>query len=308
MSNSELKSLLNSALGYGRNLKNSEVSHQCPFCNHHKKKLQINLVTQLWQCWVCGEKGRKIVSLFRKLKLSSSYFQKLSNILGERFEGNGFSKEKSNDVKLPINFTTFLEGNKRDPDFRHALKYLQKTRGLTLNDILKYNIGYCSSGPYGGMIIIPSYDINGNLNFFTGRTYYPDVTFKHKNPSVSKDIIGFELYINWKLPITIVEGAFDAIAIKRNAIPLFGKIISQKLKLKIFSEGVKEINIALDNDAKKDALKISEYFINNGITVNFIDLKNSDPSEIGFSKMTSIIDNSSPLDFRKIMEYKLYDS
>ena len=307
MSNSELKSLLNSVLGYGRNLKNSEVSHQCPFCNHHKKKLQINLMSQLWQCWVCGEKGRKIVSLFRKLKLSSSYFDKLSSILGERFEGTNNNVEKSTDVKLPIEFTTFLEGNKRDPEFRHALKYLTKTRGLTLNDIVKYNIGYCEKGPYRGMVIIPSYDKDGNLNFFTGRAYYPSATFKHKNPSVSKDIIGFELYINWNLPITIAEGAFDAIAIKRNAIPLFGKIISEKLKLRIFSEGVKEINIALDNDAKKDALRISEYFINNGITVNFIEMNNSDPSEIGFTNMMDIIDKSEPLDFRKIMEYKLYD-
>ena len=244
MSNSELKSLLNSVLGYGRNLKNNEVSHQCPFCNHHKKKLQINLMSQLWQCWVCGEKGRKIVSLFRKLKLSSTYFDKLSNILGERFESN-VTTEKSTDVKLPSEFTTFLDGNKRDPEFRHALKYLTKTRGLTLNDIVKYNIGYCDSGPYRGMVIIPSYDANGQLNFFTGRAYYPSATFKHKNPQVSKDIVGFELYINWNLPITIVEGAFDAIAIKRNAIPLFGKIISNKLKLKIFSEGVKQIKMQL---------------------------------------------------------------
>ena len=72
------------------------------------------------------------------------------------------------------------------------------------------------SGKYGGMIIIPSYDEDGVLNFFTGRSYY-DVNFKHLNPTVSKDIVGFGLFVNWDLPITIVEGAFDAIAISASS-------------------------------------------------------------------------------------------
>jgi hypothetical protein len=45
--------------------------------------------------------------------------------------------------------------------------------------------------------------------------------------SSDKNIIGFENMINWNVPIVLCEGAFDAIAIKRNAIPLFGKNISK---------------------------------------------------------------------------------
>ena len=42
---------------------------------------------------------------------------------------------------------------------------------------------------------------------------------KYKNPDVSRDIIPFELFINWDLPIILCEGLFDAIAIKsRNLI------------------------------------------------------------------------------------------
>jgi hypothetical protein len=44
---------------------------------------------------------------------------------------------------------------------------------------------------------------------------------------VSRDIIGFELFINWNVPIILCEGVFDAIAIKRNAIPLLGKTIQK---------------------------------------------------------------------------------
>ena len=88
------------------------------------------------------------------------------------------------------------------------------------------------------MVIIPSYDSEGKLNFFVGRSYYKDATIRHKNPKVSKNIIGFESTINWKMPIVIVEGAFDAIAVKRNAIPLFGKKIMAVLKEKILLEKV----------------------------------------------------------------------
>ena len=160
-----------------------------------------------------------------------------------------------------------------------------KNRGITRHDIVRYGIGYCESGPYEKMIIIPSYDKDGKLNFFTGRSYYKDASFKHKNPKVSKDIIGFDLFINWNEPITIVEGAFDAIAVKRNAIPLFGKIILKKLKKQIIKKNVKDIYIALDSDARDKALDICQYFIDNGIRVYLIELGDKDPSELGYKNI-----------------------
>ena len=38
------------------------------------------------------------------------------------------------------------------------------------------------------------------------------------------------MYINWEEPIILVEGVFDAMAVKRNVIPLFGKLVLDKLK------------------------------------------------------------------------------
>ena len=77
------------------------------------------------------------------------------------------------------------------------MKYI-KNRGITNKDIIKYNIGYCEDGEYRNRIIIPSYDSNGNLNYFVGRDFY-DSKLKYKNPKVSKDIIGFDLFINWRV-------------------------------------------------------------------------------------------------------------
>jgi len=101
------------------------------------------------------------------------------------------------------------------------------------------------------MIIIPSYDANGTLNYFTARSFEKEPFRKYKNPSVSRDIVPFEMFINWSSPLVLCEGPFDAIAIKRNAIPLLGKNIQSSLMKKIVSSKVEKIYIALDSDAIK---------------------------------------------------------
>ena len=53
------------------------------------------------------------------------------------------------------------------------------------------------------MVIIPSYDENGRLNFFVGRSFYPDSIMKHKNPVASKNIIPLELFVSWDFPIIL---------------------------------------------------------------------------------------------------------
>ena len=93
---------------------------------------------------------------------------------------------------------------------------------------------------YKHKVIVPSYDEYGMLNYFVGRSFY-DSSFKHKNPNVSKDVVGFEMFINWDLPIVICEGVFDAMAIRMNSIPLFGKSPQSELQKKIISKGVRKV-------------------------------------------------------------------
>mgnify|MGYP001198597757 CR=1 FL=1 len=58
--------ILDDVLGPGTSMKGDEQAHYCPFCHHHKKKLQINIQTQKWHCWVCDSKGKRIQSLLKK--------------------------------------------------------------------------------------------------------------------------------------------------------------------------------------------------------------------------------------------------
>ena len=63
--------ILDDILGVGTSMKNDEQAHYCPFCHHHKKKLQINLKTQKWHCWVCDAKGKRIQRLLKRLNVDS---------------------------------------------------------------------------------------------------------------------------------------------------------------------------------------------------------------------------------------------
>ena len=205
-------------------------------------------------------------------------------------------------VQLPTEFKSLWNGGDSIVK-RHALSYLYK-RGIDDSDILKYNIGYCDEGLYSNRIIIPSYDSDGTLNFFVGRDFYSS-KMKYRNSHTTKDIIGFDLFINWDEPIILCEGVFDAMTFKRNSIPLFGKTVMSKLQKKIIESRIKKIYLALDSDALSDTIKISENFINNGIEVRMMEFKEKDPNEVGFKNLLYLINRTQQTKFSDLMRLKL---
>jgi DNA primase len=155
------------------------------------------------------------------------------------------------------------------------------------------------------MIILPSYDCKGILNYFTARSFEKDPFIKYKNPVVSRNIIPFEIFINWNVPIVLCEGMFDAISIKRNAIPLLGKNIQSELMKKIVDSSVKKVYIALDKDAIKSSLKHCEMLMDEGKEIYLVDLKEKDPSEMGTERFINILQQTVPLTYGDLMEKKL---
>ena len=281
--------ILDTTLGVGSSLKGNEQQHHCPFCHHHKKKLQVNLDTQQWHCWVCNSKGRSISSLLRKLNVDKRDLDRLHKIYGDE-PAYSPTEEYVIKLQLPKEFKQlhFKPSGLFNPIYNKAVHYLTQ-RGIKDSEIVKYNIGYCEDGLYSGRIIIPSYDENGELNYFIARSFYEDGKMKYKNPPVNRDVIVFENQINWNEPITLVEGAFDAFSVKRNVIPLLGKFLLSKLKNKIFEKGVKEITIMLDSDAIEDSTKHSEWFMKNGIKVKNIIPTGKDAGELGYERVNQLI-------------------
>jgi len=143
------------------------------------------------------------------------------------------------------------------------------------------------------------------LNYFIARAYKDEMQ-KYKNPPTdAKSAIGWELYINWSAPIILVEGVFDALTIKRNVIPLFGKIIHEKLLAKLVRSSVNRIYIALDPDAIKNAFKHAELLMSYGKEVYLVELDGKDANEIGFERFLKTIETTEPLNFQSLLTKKL---
>ena len=301
--------LIETVLGRGRSTARNNAAFNCPFCHHSKPKLEIQLHTNEkkenpWHCWVCGEKGKTLLSLFKKAKAPTHKIQDLNLLI----QPGKKQQTATSQISLPKEFIPLSNTQPLDSitaiEAKHALKFLKK-RGITQSDIIKYNIGFCPSGSFDHRIVIPSYDNAGDLNYFVSRTYLPDDPQKYKNPPVNKNIIGFEYYVNWNAPIILVEGIFDALTIKRNVIPLFGKDIPEQLMMKIVSSQVQKVYIALDNDALKEAIKHCEKLISYGKEVYLVELGGKDANEIGFEKFLENIENTAPLTFSTLINKKL---
>ena len=292
-------------LGKSHKRARDNYAFHCPFCNHRKPKLEINMVTNdegknYWECWVCKTRGQTIYSLIKQLKLPKGEAQEILKYVKK---GKKYEYKNEEIVELPKEYQPLYSASRTFIIANKVRKYLYE-RGLTDNDFIKYDVGYTTSGDYGGRIIIPSYSESNRLNYFVGRTY-EGAYFKYKNPEASKDIIFFENLINWDQPIILCEGVFDAMAIRRNAIPILGKSISNSLYKKIITSNVQDIYIALDTDARDKALEIGEKFLNQGKRVFLINLPDKDPSEMGFKAFTEHIQSAVELDLSGIMLHKL---
>ena len=309
MINQLLVTLVNSVLGTGKKTARGNLAYTCPYCNHHKPKLEINFTENKeginpWHCWVCDKKGKSIMPLLFKSKASPVKIAEAKALVKDTYTDAKYTIKSADTIKLPDEFICLDQLNNNSIIRKHAISYLKK-RGITSTDFIKYNIGYCEEGLYKNMIIIPTYDKDGILNYFVARSFEKDSFIKYKNPQVSRDIIPNEYMINWDLPIILCEGLFDAIAIKRNAIPLLGKNIQRNLMKKIVTSQVKKIYIALDKDAIKQALRFCELLLAEGKEVYLVDMQDKDPSEMGFNNFTKLIQTTIPLTYYSLLEYKL---
>jgi len=308
MTNQLLVSLVNSVLGSGKPTARDNYAYHCPSCHHAKPKLEIQLTENRegknkWQCWACQKSGQSVYALFKLAKAPNDKIQEAKKLIANS-KSFKYTKVDESAIVLPKEYIALYNADTSKITYRHAAAYL-KRRGITKEDILKYQIGYCEEGPYRNMLISPTFDAEGYLNYFTARNFDASSSLKYKNPSVSRDIIPNEYFINWNLPIVLCEGIFDAIAIKRNAIPLLGKNIQSTLMKKIITSIVDKIYIALDSDAFKQSLRFCEKLMNEGKEIYLVDVGDKDASEHGFHDFTKIIQQTKPLTYSKLLEYKL---
>lgn len=279
MSEAKKLDILRDVLGaYSRS--GNEYLFKCPFpgCNHHKKKLSVNIDKNKYKCWICERAG----SIHRLVKRYGSFLQQqtwkeLTGIIEvSEFEKIIFDQVTPQEaapeqtLELPQEFQSLCNRNV-SVGASSAINYL-KGRGISKQDILRWKIGYCATGQYEGRIVVPSFNMDGKVNYFIARSYNKQWR-KYMNPPESKDIIFNELYVDWDSDIVLTEGVFDAIKIE-NAIPILGSSLREGTKL--FQNIIKydpAVYMALDADAETKQGKMIEALLKYGVEIYKIPIK-----------------------------------
>lgn len=259
-----------------------EFNCPTPKCRHDvdKYNLTYNSESHIFNCWKCGYK-----SFIYNVACdygSSSDLNKIKSILPKDLVDTLRNKSQSKPkvdhhlitCKLPEGYLP-LGKNRNTPLYKLAWDYLVNERKVNPSFIDKYEIGYTETGPRRFRIIIPSKNALGRINYYEARSYVkgPKVIPYIKPPGdeVHKnDIIFNEYFINWDLPIFLVEGVFDMLRVP-NAIPVLGKEISELLISELLKHNSTVI-ICFDPDAIEKTVETFTKLSSLGLNVFFVDL------------------------------------
>jgi len=267
MSELLLVNILESFLGEHRkhNEDTGQISFDCPACSEDKGmpegdgkgNLEVNYQRGMFRCWSCHDVNHMHGPVIRLLKRYATPKNLRDYLLIKPDADEILQKDKKEIVvELPDGYKKLSKCTEKDYKSDLAKKYLYE-RGITDEIIKEFDIGYTITGKYHHRIIIPSYDSDGNLNYFIARWFSKQKTkLKYINPEAEKsEIIFNEGKINFDATIYLVEGATDHI-VTPNSIPLLGKYISPMLLDILHDNAMAFIVVVLDDDAWEDGLNL----------------------------------------------------
>lgn len=197
----------------------NQVKYNCPNCEKqghpiNKYNLEVNYDKGQWHCWCCNNSG----SLYTVIqKYGYKEYLELFKTQKDEFESLDKKNESTEIFELPKYLISAL-------NHPPAVSYLE-SRGISKEQIKKYNILYCYSGDLQDYLLFPGYNKEDKL---TGYATHSLKTKRYKNFKSKDFICLWENLIDKTLPIIITEGQYDALSLP-NSIPLLGMTLSNQL-------------------------------------------------------------------------------
>lgn len=265
----DLINILEDFLGNHKNRYSTkgQITFNCPQCADEKGletdgkgNLEVNYKMGKFNCWSCGETSGMRGSLSYLInrcggKESLAKFLALKIVYEQDSQyGDATYTRAAKGVQLPVEYNTLIDVPKLGVN-KAFFNYLT-ARGITDEIIKKFKIGYSIMGTYANRVILPSFDEDGDINYFVTRAIGKASKYKYLNCDVKKQTIIFnEHLINWKKTVIIVEGPFDHIVIP-NSIPLLGKEMGDLLFGALYLNAEADIIVILDDEAWEYTKKI----------------------------------------------------
>jgi len=211
------------------------MCHICGDPNH----LYYHTGKNLWHCWKCGTGGRGKPPNYR------------TRLMPKKEEKALVGEDAGN---LPDGFRLIDPTYRTSIIARRCLAYLFM-RGLTLKEIIKYEVGFVYSE-----VIFPIFDNESVLKYWVARNLTKQPFLKYRNAPWPRSGTFFRS-LSARKPrhpvLALVEGVFDAIMLGRilPTYAMLGKQITDE-GIRVLQGVTTQLVIVLDPDAKGDAMEL----------------------------------------------------
>jgi DNA primase len=278
----------------------------CPACGDHEKKFSWNTEKQVGCCFHSScryfyQRGgvtlRRLMAWFGKSGM-------------ERIVPEIIEKAPEADVSLPKEFRLIDELESKDRGNIYA--YLE-SRHLPRRIVDKAKIGYCPDGKFWGYIILPVFDEEGNVVYWQGRRF-KNREPKFWNPKSSKKSEMLYCISRSRRPkiLVLVESVINTLTLeslesgKTMIVGILGKSLSEEQRDQIlaYEKWIASIVIALDGDARRDAVSIAEKFLGILPVVKIANVPNGeDINSLGREKAWHLIHGAEIFNPKKRIEF-----
>lgn len=277
---------------------------ESPFCggNDPNKHLYVNVVKGKWIDFKSGQAG------------SVTYLHFLLGVEADQrmaapLDTLGNLKDLLDAIDKP---ETFVRETAELPEWFKAIdagstvhQYL-RGRGVDDSDISFYGLGE-GSGEFRDWVVLPSFGSGGECEYWVSR----DTAKKtYRNPTVDRRY--HVCFLDKALEqdtgqIVVCEGIFSAIAAGRDAVATLGKLVTNAQINVMWEAGVRNVVLALDGDAWKEALDTAERMVRIGMDVKVLPLPtDQDPADMGRPLFRSLLEKcSQPATTLSLMKMRL---
>lgn len=236
---------------FKRSQNGESLTGACPLHNgQNPTQFRVSVTKNCWNCFGDCKSGGNILDFVSRLEdctireaailisewfgLSAKSDQRESDATRSRREAKKTvnkretPRESDDGPNKPLGF----ELTKLDTDHLYL-----KERGLTADTIIRFGIGFCSSGSMSGHVVIPIHNVEGKIVAYAGRWPGdpPNETPKYKLPAgfrKSAELFNLHRAIEEPedQPMIIVEGFFDCMKLVQHGyertVALMGSTLS----------------------------------------------------------------------------------
>lgn len=238
-----------------------EVHMDCPRCGG-KQKLYVNRITKMFICFKCPDEFRggliKLISTLDRMTWSEAANYVRSAYTGPRVRSAPISipAPVTREAAMPENYRKLTDPN--DPRQKPYWDYALNKRRLTVDQVLRYGMGFCLLGPYAFRLIVPIINYGRLFSFvardITGRSdrkvLTPPENLQKKALFNLDSLHGHE-------SVVIVEGVFDALRADDRCVASLGKTLSATQQHLLRQAGVRRLVFAWDEDAYRETTNVA---------------------------------------------------